>query len=293
MMGILSAFPNGTRRAFTLIELLVVIAIIAILAAMLMPALENAREAARRVACLNNVKQQGTAYYFYANDNDSILPFKERNDFGRGLKGSIRNKLYEYTGNTYGTWICPSFGPDSGAVHSYRLENKSDRQLADGMGGYYPTLPAYRLGNDGKRYWLTYAHWTSFMDGWWSGTVARAWADFRLSDGSRAPSSAFSWRPLTSDQPRPARIHTVATLICEFYPDDRVDNFGHPPGVSWAKRGGVARHAKSGSVKPAGGNLLMVDGSAHWSTNLAQAASLWHAAYWAVPEDPGPRNPVR
>ncbi|MEI6421316.1 MAG: prepilin-type N-terminal cleavage/methylation domain-containing protein [Lentisphaerota bacterium] len=61
-------------KGFTLIELLIVIAIIAILAAMLLPALKNAKDYAKRILCVNNLKSNGTAISFYTDDFNGFYP---------------------------------------------------------------------------------------------------------------------------------------------------------------------------------------------------------------------------
>src|ERR1700704_2809341 len=65
---------RSTRNAFTLIELLVVIAIIAILAAILFPVFAQARDKARGVACLSNIKQTALAITMYQQDYDESIP---------------------------------------------------------------------------------------------------------------------------------------------------------------------------------------------------------------------------
>ena len=97
------------RRGFTLIELLVVIAIIAILAAILFPVFAKAREKARQVTCLSNMKQLGLGFTQYNQDYDEY--FTGSDAYGQGWAG----KIYPYV-KSKGVFICPDdsrTSPDS------------------------------------------------------------------------------------------------------------------------------------------------------------------------------------
>ena len=126
---------RSVRSAFTLIELLVVISIIALLVAILLPALSQARESARQVICMSNVRQLGTGLNFYLEDFNDSLPWA----YGEGGWGTWANPSPNNP-RWSSSWVCLlviwDYLPPPGAESASGVYSAG---AAGAVAGYCPT----------------------------------------------------------------------------------------------------------------------------------------------------------
>lgn len=191
------------RSGFTLVELLVVIAIIGILIALLLPAVQAAREAARRSQCTNNLKQIGIALHNY-NDTYKQLPYNSvctwnwpvangQNHWTNGSKGDVFVKLLPYMEQQ------PLFDKMKRATDNWRSRDGLRNKVVDnwdnsgqGLGAHNNTAgpDQFTAGSNPPEQRITHIHIPNF---WCPSSDSPKWMRNEFSRGDRPALACYAW----------------------------------------------------------------------------------------------------
>ena len=124
---------HGRQRGFTLIELLVIVAIIAILAGMLLPALSRAKLSARRIVCVDNLRQLGLATAMYVHDSNGYYPSSNASyKWPEALRPGYQN---------FKILLCPDHGSGSSGANPVTADDAPRSYLINGWTDYFDRLP--------------------------------------------------------------------------------------------------------------------------------------------------------